>query len=247
MISFFKNSEKGSLPTAELFIGRGTVPVDFRHNSNAKRLILRLSPSKKIDKPDGVVVTLPNGVGWEEGLRFAQTNRDWISARFLTLPEKIYFTDGAVIPFLGFDHHIRHVPGARRGVWREDNEIRVSGPLTHLPRRIKDWLKKEARNKIVALTKKIALIRELKPGRITIRDTRSRWGSCAANGNLSFSWRLVLAPENIIEYVVAHEVAHLVEHNHSPQFWDVVDTLTPHCRVGRKWLKIHGEKLHRYG
>jgi predicted metal-dependent hydrolase len=247
VISFFRNSELALLPTAELLIGRATVPVDFRHNAKAKRIILRLAPSKNIDKPDGVVVTLPNGVHWEEGLRFAQTNRDWISARFLTLPDKIYFTDGATIPFVGVDHHIRHVPGARRGVWCEDNEIRVSGPLSHLPRRTKDWLKKESRRKISLLIRKIAPIRGLIPGRITVRDTRSRWGSCAANGNLSFSWRLVLAPENIIEYVVAHEVAHLAEHNHSRQFWAVVDALTPHCKVGRKWLKANGEKLHRYG
>ncbi len=135
MIKFFKSSEKGLLPTAELLIGRKTVPINFRLNAKAKRIILRLAPSKNVAKPDGVVVTLPYGVRWEEGLRFAQTNRDWISAQFLALPDKIYFTDGATIPFIGVDHHIRHVPGARRGVWCEDNEIRVSGPLSHLPRR----------------------------------------------------------------------------------------------------------------
>jgi predicted metal-dependent hydrolase len=247
VISFFSNSEQKLLPPAELLIGGVPISVDFRHNAKAKRIILRLSPSKNSTKPDGVIVTLPNGVNWEEGLCFAQTNRDWISAQFLTLPDKVHFTDGATIPFLGVDHHIRHVPSAKRGVWCEDNEIRVSGPLTHLSRRTKDWLKREAQRKIALLTREIAPIRELTPGRITIRDTRSRWGSCAANGNLSFSWRLVLAPENIIEYVVAHEIAHLAEHNHSPKFWAVVDALTPHCKVGRKWLKVHGEKLHRYG
>ena len=247
MIGFFRNSRQGSLPTAELAIGGVTVPVDFRHNAKAKRIILRLAPSKIPNKPDGVIVTLPSGVDWEEGLRFAQASQDWISVRLLTLPKKIHFADGATIPFMGVDHRIRHVPGARRGVWSEENEIRVSGPLSHLPRRTKDWLKKEAWRKIAHLTREIAPIRELRPGRITVRDTRSRWGSCAANGNLSFSWRLVLAPEHIIEYVVAHEVAHIEEHNHSPQFWAVVDALTPHCKAGRKWLKVHGEKLHRYG
>ena len=247
MISFFRNSEQGSLPTAELLIGSKSIPVYFRYNARARRIILRLAPSKNIDTQDGVVITLPIGKNWDEGLRFAQINRDWISACLLTLPAKIHFTDGATIPFLGIDHHIRHMPGARRGVWYENNEIRVSGPLSHLPRRTKDWLKKEALRKITSLIKETAPIQGLKPGRITIRDTRTRWGSCAANGNLSFSWRLVLAPENIIEYVVAHEVAHLAEHNHSQRFWSVVDALTPHRKVGRKWLKVHGEKLHRYG
>jgi predicted metal-dependent hydrolase len=247
VINLFKHIDQRLLPTAELHIGRATVPVDFRHNAKAKRIILRLAPSKNVDKPDGVVVTLPSGVSWKEGLCFAQTNLNWISTRLLALPDKIYFTDGATVPFVGVDHYIRHIPSARRGVWCEDNEIRVSGPLSHLPRRTKDWLKKEARRKISLLIRKISPMQGLMPGRITIRDTRSRWGSCAANGNLSFSWRLVLAPENIIEYVVAHEIAHLAEHNHSPQFWAVVNSLTPHCKLGRKWLKLNGEKLHRYG
>lgn len=246
-MNFFRNLGKETLPQSHVEIGDVSIPVEFRRNTRAKRLILRLNPAKRADQEDGVVVTLPNGVDLDEGLRFANANLDWISARFLTLPEKLHFADGVKVPFLGEDHIIRHVPGGRRGVWREDQEIRVSGPLSHLPRRTKDWLKKESRKHISMLSAEKALIGGLKPGRITVRDTRSRWGSCASNGNLSFSWRLVLAPGFVVEYVVAHEVAHLAEHNHSHRFWAVVDTLTDHRKAGQSWLKAHGEKLHRYG
>ncbi len=247
MIDLFRKRDKEMLPQSHIEIGGTSIPVNFRRNPRAKRLILRLQTATNSSQSDGVIVTLPKGVSVDEGLRFAHANRDWISARFLTLPQKLAFNDGAIIPFLGEEHIIRHVPGARRGVWREDQEIRVSGPLSHLPRRTKDWLKKQARKKISRLSAEKAALRDLKPGRITIRDTRSRWGSCAANGNLSFSWRLVLAPEYVLEYVVSHEVAHLVEHNHSDRFWAVVDTLTTQRKAGQSWLKAHGEKLHRYG
>lgn len=247
MIDLFRKQDKDTLPRSHVEIGDVSIPVEFRRNPRAKRLILRLNPAKKADQEDGVVVTLPKGVDPEEGLRFANANLDWISARFLTLPEKLHFADCTAVPFLGEPHTIRHVPGARRGVWREDQEIRVSGPLSHLPRRTKDWLKKEARRYISKLTAEKALIGGLKPGRISVRDTRSRWGSCASNGNLSFSWRLILAPDYVVDYVVAHEVAHLAEHNHSQRFWAVVDTLTDHRKAGQSWLKAHGEKLHRYG
>ncbi len=247
MIKLFRNLQSEALPASQIEIDGIVIPVEFRRNARAKRIILRLAPSNKPGITDGVVVTLPKGVDANEGIRFAKASADWIIARLLTQPEKIEFADGVLIPFMGSDHQIRHVPGARRGVWCEDNEIRVSGPLSHLPRRVTDWLKKQARHEISLLTQNKAEMRDLKPGRISIRDTRSRWGSCASNGNLSFSWRLVLAPEYVIDYVVAHEVAHLVEHNHSARFWAVVETLTPHCESGRKWLKAHGEKLHRFG
>jgi predicted metal-dependent hydrolase len=247
VISLFRNQRQGAPAASQIEIAGTWIPVAFRRNNRAKRIILRLDPAKKPGQPDGIVVTLPGGVDTAEGLRFALASQDWICARLLTLPEKTHFADGAEIPFMGEPHTIRHVPGARRGVWCEDGEIRVSGALSHLPRRVEDWLKKQARLHISELARRKAEIRGLQPGMLTVRDTRSRWGSCAANGNLSFSWRLVLAPKYVIDYVVAHEVAHLAEHNHSPRFWAVVEALTTHSKAGRSWLKAHGEKLHRYG
>lgn len=247
MIELFRKFDRNPPEPAFIEVGGTEIPVEFRRNAQAKKIILRLNPAKKAGHPDGVVVTLPYGVDEQEGLRFAEASEDWICARLLTLPEKINFADGMEIPFRGEPHTICHAPGARRGVWREDDQIRVSGARSHLPRRVEDWLRKEAKRRFSQLVNEKAPLRHLTPGRVTVRDTRSRWGSCASNGNLSFSWRLILAPDFVIDYVVAHEVAHLEEHNHSPDFWLVVDHLTPHTKPAKSWLKVHGEKLHRYG
>ncbi|MBT7944473.1 MAG: M48 family metallopeptidase, partial [Alphaproteobacteria bacterium] len=136
----------------------------------------------------------------------------------------------------------------KRGVVRLGfGEILVAGGQEHLARRVRDWFKGEARDRIRPLVRDKALVLGRTPGRITVRDTKSRWGSCSHDGNLSFCWRLVMAPATVLDYVVAHEVAHLVEHNHGPDFWRLVGTLTGDMDGGRDWLKRNGERLHRIG
>lgn len=132
-------------------------------------------------------------------------------------------------------------------MWLEDGAILVAGQPEHLPRRVGDWFKREAKARIEPLAGNLAAEIDRRAGRITVRDTRSRWGSCAYSGNLSFSFRLVMAPEHVLRYVVAHEVAHLAEHNHSPAFWAVVERLDPAYETARAWLAAYGEDLHRYG
>lgn len=128
-----------------------------------------------------------------------------------------------------------------------DGKIWVAGPKEHLARRLRDTIKKQAKSEITELAELKANLLGKKPGRITIRDQRSRWGSCSAKGNLSFSWRLMLAPATILDYVVGHEVAHLVEMNHSKAFWDVVDRVVENPQAARRWLKANGTDLHRIG
>ena len=151
------------------------------------------------------------------------------------------------MPLGGVEHTIRHVPHKRGVVRRQGAEILVAGRPEHLARRIRDWFRKEARSKIGRLVGDKAAALNRTAGRITIRDTRSRWGSCSAGGNLSFCWRLVMAPETVLDYVVAHEVAHLAEPHHGPKFWRLVETLTSDMEASREWLKLNGEALHRYG
>jgi len=112
---------------------------------------------------------------------------------------------------------------------------------------VTDWLKAEAKSIITPLCLEKAETIGKRVRRVMVRDQRSRWGSCGSNGHLSFNWRLILAPEAVLDYVVAHEVAHLVEMNHSPAFWEVVDELTPHLKIGRTWLNRRGQQLYRYG
>ncbi len=232
----------GAEPAAILDINGRPVPVRVRRNGRARRILLRLD-----NHGDGVIVTLPKWVPEAEGVAWAEKQAAWVASRLSAMPTRTQFSNGAVIPFEGEDHVIRHIPGARRGAWREAREIRVSGQPEHLARRVRDWLKKEARVRLSEQTADTSKLLGLKHGRITIRDTRSRWGSCASNGNLSYCWRLILAPAFVLNYVVAHEVAHLKEPHHGASFWETVAVLDPNMDEGRKWLREHGETLHFIG
>ena len=232
----------GADPAAILHIDGRPVPVRLRRNGRARRIVLRLQKDG-----DGVVVTLPQWVPEAEGLAWAEKQTAWIADRLSQVPLRTPFADGAVIPFEGEDHVIRHVPDARRGVWREAGEIRVSGQPEHLARRVGDWLKKEARARFNERAAAASLRLGMRHGRISVRDTRSRWGSCASNGNLNFCWRLILAPSFVLDYVVAHEVAHLKEPHHGPSFWETVAVLDRNVEAGRRWLREHGEALHYIG
>ena len=218
------------------------VPLVYRINKRARRIILRF------DHGEGqIVVVLPRRATLEQGRRFALLNKGWISERLDLLPEPVPFRPGRFIPLMGAMHRIRHLPQARGLVWQEDGEIHVAGRPEHLSRRVEDWLKREARREIERRARaKADLIGKRITG-ITIRDPKSRWGSCSPRGQLSFSWRLILAPRHVIDYVVAHEVAHLKELNHGPRFWRLTAELTRDVEGAREWLNTHGATLHRYG
>ena len=145
-------------------------------------------------------------------------------------------------------HRIRHRPEARGTVWVEGVEIHVAGKAEHLPRRLRDWLLAEARRRITPLALAKAETVERRVKRVSVRDQRARWGSCGPDGSLSFSWRLVLAPPEVLDYLVAHEVAHLVHMNHGPRFWALAERLCAGpMGPPQAWLKANGEKLLQYG
>ena len=147
------------------------------------------------------------------------------------------------------------MPDARRGVWREDTVIFVSGQAEHVGRRVTDWLKAEAKRCSRPWCAAMAATIDCKVARVSVRDTRSRWGSCSADGKLSFSWRLMLAPEDILTYVAAHEVAHLRHLDHRRAFWRTVNEPGGLCErmeevdagSAREWLRRSGAALHSYG
>ena len=226
------------------FDGR-RVPVTLRRNPRARRIILRVD--RQGDSGDGVSVTLPRGASRAEGMALVREKADWVLERLSELGPRVAFADGSVVPLGGADHLIRHVPGSRGAVRREGVEILVAGRIEHLGRRVRDWFRAQARSEITSRVREKAASLGRPAGRITIRDTRSRWGSCSADGNLSFCWRLVMAPVRVLDYVVAHEVAHLAEANHGPKFWQAVDGLTEDMDEARGWLRENGEALHRYG
>ena len=218
----------------------------LRAEVTVRRSALARSMSLRVDAVRGIVLVLPPRARQADALRFLYSHTDWLSERLQKLPQALALCDGARVPLLGRDHLIRHHPEARRGVWVEQDEIHVSGQADHVGRRVGDFLKAEAKRRMNAKVHDLAARIDRKPSRITVKDTVSRWGSCSAQGAIALSWRLVMAPEAVMEYVVGHEVAHLAELNHSPAFWAIVAGLGVDHHGGRRWLKAHGAHLHRY-
>lgn len=220
-------------------------PLRLVVNSRAKRLIV------KIDQATGiVVVTAPSRRDVPEALAFAESRKDWIREQLAAAPRRIPFRAGLRVPFRGAPHVIRRDGGSRALVRREYGALPalvVGGEAPHLARRLTDWLKREARKTLTERTDVYAAAAGRPRGRITIRETRTRWGSCSADGSLSFNWRLIMAPPFVLDYVAAHECAHLVEMNHSQDFWDIVERLIGDSERPKAWLRENGAKLHAYG
>jgi len=231
----------GTVTTRPLAVD-GLPPVTVRASPRAKRLSMRLDRAG-----DGLVVTVPSWVPEAEILRFVERHAGWARRRLAALPPPCPFADGTVVPVLGRDRVIRHDPGHTGRPVLTGDEIRVGGGAEFLARRVRDALKAEARERLAALSREKAAAVDRRVAAVSVRDTTSRWGSCSSTGRLSYSWRLILAPPFVLDYVVAHEVAHLVELNHSHRFWRVVDTLTPHAAEARAWLKANGAGLLRIG
>jgi predicted metal-dependent hydrolase len=218
-------------------------PVSIRVSQRARRVGLRIDSAER-----KVELVLPRGVPERTGLRFLAAKRGWIAARLAALPQPVPFAEGAIVPLLGVPHRIRreHDPSAPP-ISVTDGEIRVRGDPAHLARRVRDHLVAAARAELVSRARRLAARIGRDVARVNVRDTKSRWGSCSGQGNLSFSWRLIFAPEPVLDYVVAHEVAHLAEMNHGPRFWHLVESLTPGSAGPRGWLKRHRSRLLAYG
>ncbi len=226
----------------QVLLGDSQVPVFLRESLRARRVSLRVdAPARK------VILVKPKRMSRAKALEFATERADWISDRIAEFVDPVPFEPGASVPVLDVDHVIVHAPEARRGVWADEGYIHVSGQAEFVPRRVRDWFKEQARDVITPVAYEYASRLDRSISRVSVRDQRSRWGSCTEDGTLSFSWRLIMAPEHVMQYVVAHEVAHLRELNHSKRFWCVVDELVSHRAESTAWLAAHGMNLHRYG
>ena len=220
----------------------GSAPLRWRRSRRARRISLRIDPAE-----GAVIVTLPPRAGREAAMGLLRDNTAWIAARLAALPQQLALADGAMVPLDGEMCRIRHIPGGRAGVQRLGGILHVSGDVAFLPRRVADFLRAEARHRFTALAMAKAAEAGLRPRRVAVKDTRTRWGSCSAQGDLAFCWRLVMAPPHVQDYVAAHEVAHLRHMNHGPRFWALVATLTPHAEAAMRWLREEGPRLLRVG
>ncbi len=236
-----------ALPGAALGDAPGQAQVRWRHSLRARRVSLRIDA-----RSGAVVVTLPPRAGRRQGMALLTTHAAWVTERLAALAPHIPLAAGAALPLGGEPHLIHHAPGgaadgAKGSAWLEAGGIQVTGAAEALARHVGDLLKAEARRRITLLVRAHAARLGVKPHGLRLKDTRTRWGSCAPDGTLAFSWRLVMAPDWVLGYVVAHEVAHLREMNHSPRFWALVAQLTPHRDSALAWLKANGPGLLRVG
>jgi predicted metal-dependent hydrolase len=220
--------------------------VRLRRHRQARRYTLRIAAATR-----EVILTMPPRGSVRAARAFAQKHGGWIAARLHRLPEAVPFADGTTFPLRGVLHRIVHRRGMRGTVWTEvsgeERLVCVAGEAPHIDRRVGDFLRREAKRDLEAASRRYAEALGVRVRRVAVRDQASRWGSCSTEGALSYSWRLILAPAFVLDYLVAHEVAHLVEMNHSARFWRLVQRICPDHERAKVWLDVHGSDLHRYG
>jgi predicted metal-dependent hydrolase len=223
------------------------VVVTVKRTASARRMTLRIKGAT-----GEVVLTLPARASFRSGKAFVERQVDWIAARLEQRPAAKPFVEGAEIPLRGEPHvlayrGLRGVTRVEPGLRGQPPVIAVSGPREHFSRRVTDFLKREAKRDLDPAVARHAAALNVAIGRISVKDTTSRWGSCSAKGGLAFSWRLILAPPFVLNYLAAHEVAHRREMNHGQAFWDLVHRLCAETDAAERWLKKNGVDLHRYG
>jgi predicted metal-dependent hydrolase len=260
-----KRLKPGNGETIEVKVKGLGLPLLLRRSIRARRFSLQVSEARR-----GAILTMPVYSSFANADEFLSRHLDWLKERVAGLSEPVPFTHGAIIPLRGYAHMLRFAGSVRRRgvVWVEAAEdtkaapawpqsarvprrrvprLTVAGEPEHAPRRLLDWLKRQAHQDLRTRVSVHAGRLGLAPARIFVRDQTTRWGSCSTTGALSFSWRLVLAPPFVLDYLAAHEVAHLAHMNHGPRFWALVERIMPRHEEARVWLRKHGASLHRYG
>lgn len=214
--------------------------VKVKKTSVAKKLVLRID-----SKDHCAILSIPKYCLRKQALKFLQENEVWIINTLANLPKLSNFADGDEISVFGKIYKICH-ENKHKGTCFEGDLLKVGGDKVFLHRRVKDFLKKEAVDKLAEISIKTAEKIGVKIASVTVKDTKSRWGSCSTKGNINYNWRIVLAPKEVIDYLVCHEVSHLKHPNHSTDFWSTVESLCPSYKDSRNWLKTHGKELYKY-
>jgi predicted metal-dependent hydrolase len=245
MFGFLRAPQPTNTVPETLQVGSRSIALNIVRSARANRLTLRIARNGGAAK-----VTAPHHVREADIMEFVSRHLGWLSEKLVSYPERPILRAGVKVPIKGVSHMIVHRPG--RGTSHivpgvNGPEIHIHGREDALARRIADHLKKEARATIEPMALKLAAETGKRVKSIRFKDTTSRWGSCSSDGNLSFSWRIMMAPPKVISYLVAHEVAHLTEMNHGPRFWALCGRLCPDSDACRAWLKRNGSKLQSIG
>jgi len=239
--AFLKRRAREAPWPERLDLDTRSVPLSFREHPTAKRLIMRVTPT------GGVVVTMPRRTARRTVLEFVERHKGWAASRLTGRQETIRIADGGSLPFKGGNLLLAHRPDIRATRLREDADghpvLEVGGEPAFMGRRVRDFLARQARNDLLEAVTRHAEAVGKQPRAIAIKDTVSRWGSCTSDRRLSFSFRIVMAPPSVLDYLAAHEVAHFVHMNHSAEFWALCRALCPDTEESRRWLKTEGTTL----
>ena len=220
--------------------GSPPVEVHLKRSARARRFSLRVS------RLDGkVTLSMPLRAREGEAMAFLRGHEGWLRETLEAMPESARRSVGlgTLIPVEG--RELLLAPGTGRGIRPDGDRLLIPGDPASAGPRVAAWLKVLARDRLARASTHYAGLVGRTFTTLALRDTRSRWGSCSPDGRLMYSWRLIMAPSTVLDYVAAHEVAHLVELNHSPAYWAVVNSIYPGWQVQRAWLHDHGQSLHR--
>lgn len=233
---------KITLLTGKTFDYSAEIGIDLKvvHSLKAKKLTLRIDKKNRIP-----VVCIPKFCPKKTVLNFLHENMDWIKNNLAKLPKTTVFLPEDEISFFGEKIKLIHCLEAK-GVVFEKNCLKTGGQSEFFHRRVKDFLKEKALQRLKTLTHEKAKVLGCRVQSVVIKDTKSRWGSCSSLGNINYNWRICFAPYEVIEYLVSHEVSHLKEANHSQSFWKEVEKLCPDYKEARSWLKKFGKNLYKY-
>ncbi len=228
-----------------MLTGENQINVRVRIHARSKHYRLSISAAGE------PILSVPTKGKVKDAEAFLRRQINWLEVRLKRRAPPISFVEGVEIPLRGIEHILVGTDKLRGQVsiqtGNEINELHVPGGAEHMARRLTDWLKKQA---LIDLKQRSGFHAErlgVAHGAISIRAQSTRWGSCSSQGNLSYNWRLILAPPFVLDYVAAHEVAHICEMNHSAAFWDKVAQTLPDMELGKNWLKANGNQLMGYG
>lgn len=238
-------SRKDSLQTEIETIDGSRVAVKLVVNPRARRVSVRIDPTRR-----QAIATAPSKRHLKHAAQFAAERAGWIAHELARLPQGVLLAPGALAPLRGVAHKLVYEHGrASPRVQAGDPPLLIApAPDAALfePRLLR-FFKDQARNDLIERVAVHAHTLGVRPTRLQVKELRSRWGSCSVDGVMSFSWRLILAPPFVLDYLAAHETAHLKEMNHSRRFWALVRRCTPSFESGRAWLHEHGCALHAVG
>ena len=235
----YQNTSPARFDTLELPRG-----VQLRHSKRSKRMALRLNPKKRV-----IELVIPPRASTAQAQLFLASHQDWIAKTLASLPQSFIFEDGAQMPLFGanvtlnFSDQISHKSPK---IALEESILTISANLNEPQLRLKRFIKAEIKDLLTRLSIEKAEEIGKTVKSVTVRDTSSRWGSCSPDGAISYSWRLAFAPYESIDYVVAHEIAHLVHMDHSPRFWAQTEKMCLDYKKGKTWMRQNSAELMRY-